>query len=215
LPAGADIFAVRVFDSGPAGTYHARAMGNLLRDRRAPSELAASRQVIDFEEKLKDFSHLAAIVEGDLESLDAAKMPPKWRDAAISGRLTFGFADAQSGLGAEGAWPMLHGKVAATIDAVCQRCLEPFQLPLAAELRLLFTDDASVGTAGDGFEVWELDEDKLRPLDLVEEALIMALPFAAMHDDDATCHEPEVLEEKPGKTTRPFADLKSQMGQED
>jgi hypothetical protein len=190
-------------------------MGNLLRDRRTPSELAASGQVIEFENKLKDFSRLAAIVEGDLESLEAARMPPHWRDAAVSGRLAFGFADAQSGFGAEGAWPMLQGKVAVTIDAVCQRCLGPFQLPLAAELRLLFADDATAGNAGDAFEVWELEEDALRPLDLVEEALIMAMPLAAMHVDDATCHEPRVLEEKPGKTIRPFADLKSQMEQED
>lgn len=190
-------------------------MGNLLRDRRAPSELAVSGQVIEFREKINDFSRLAAIVEGDLETLDAARMPPDWRDAAISGRLTFGFADAQSGLGAEGAVPMLQGRVAATLDAVCQRCLEPFQLPLAAELRLLFAEDASAGIAGDGFEVWELEEDKLRLLDLVEEALIMALPLAAMHVDDTVCHEPGALEEKPGKKLRPFADLKSQMEQDE
>jgi len=142
-------------------------------------------------------------------------MPPHWRDAAISGQMAFGFADAQSGSRAEGSWPMLQGKVAVTIDAVCQRCLEPFELPLTAELRLLFADDAAAGIADDAFEVWELEEDKLRPLDLVEEALIMALPLVAMHVDDATCHEPGVLEEKPGKTIRPFADLKSQMGQDD
>ena len=185
-------------------------------------EIAARRQSLRLAVKslnLKKNSRTSRVwprlSRGDLESLDAARMPPNWRNAAISGRLTFGFADAQSGISAGGSWPMLQGKVAVTIDAVCQRCLEPFELPLAAELRLLFADDASSGIGGDGFEVWELEEDKLRPLDLVEEALIMALPFAAMHVDDATCHGPGVLDEKSGKTTRPFADLKLQMEKDD
>jgi uncharacterized protein len=180
-------------------------MGNPLRDRRTPSELAASGQVIDFSEKLSQFARLAVIVKGDLDILDPAKLPPNWRDAVVAGQLSFGFADAQNGL------PGLEGEVATTIDAVCQRCLEPFQLSLDVELRLLFGREESAAADEDGYELWELEEEKLRPLDLVEEVLIMAMPLAAMHVDDETCHEPTETGQGPGEKLRPFAALKSQM----
>ena len=97
-----------------------------------------------------------------------------------------------------------------TIDAVCQRCLEPMKLPLTVDLRYLFTE-AGPDAVEEGIEVWEMDEELLRPLDLVEEVLIMAMPFAALHGSDAACAETESPEETKGTTTRPFADLRSQM----
>ena len=64
-----------------------------------------------------------------------------------------------------------------------------------------------------GFEVWELAEDAVRPLDIVEEALIMALPLSPLHKSRDLCGPlaDNVVQEKTG-TVRPFADLKSQMG---
>ena len=181
-------------------------MGNPLRDRRTPQELAASGQVIEISEKIGSFERLAEIVGGDLKTLDPDKLPPDWRDAVVEGQLSFGFADAQQGL------PALKGMVAVTIDAVCQRCLEPMQLPLGAELRLLFTDAEIDAGYSEEFEVWEMEEERLRPLDLVEEVLIMSMPISALHVDDAVCVEPDTDEEASEQgTTRPFADLKSQM----
>jgi uncharacterized protein len=180
-------------------------MGNLLRDRRNPSELAASGQVIEFSEKITDFERLTEIVGGDLETLDPDKLPPDWRDTVVAGQLSFGFADAQKGL------PTLQGKVAMTIDAVCQRCLEPMQVPLAAELRLLLGGDGSAIADDDGYEVWELEDETLRLLDLVEEALIMAMPFAAAHVDNEACNESGATDEVSSERIRPFAMLKSQM----
>jgi uncharacterized protein len=209
LPAllpGTDNFRAERFDSGPRGTYHARAMGNPLRDRRTPQELAASGQVIEISEKISSFERLAGIVGGDLDTLDPDKLPSDWRNAAVVGRLSFGFADAQQGLAA------LEGTVAVTIDAVCQRCLEPMQVPMAADLRLLFAAGDSDVACAEGFEVWEMEEERLRPLDLVEEVLIMSMPISALHEDDESCAEPDI-EATTGEreTTRPFADLRSQL----
>ncbi|NIV18585.1 MAG: hypothetical protein GWN47_09335 [Woeseiaceae bacterium] len=179
-------------------------MGNPLRDRRTPQELAASGQVIEIADKISDFGELSRIVGADLEALDPDKLPPDWRDADVVGQLSFGFADAQERL------PALEGEVAVTIDAVCQRCLEPMKQPLAVTLRLLF-GKGGPDAVEDGYEVWEMDEERLRPLDLVEEVLIMAMPLATLHDSDAACATTAGREEAPGSTTRPFADLKSQM----
>jgi uncharacterized metal-binding protein YceD (DUF177 family) len=183
-------------------------MGNPLRDRRTPSEWAASGQVIEFSEKIGEFNRLERIVKGDLDALDPDKLPPDWRDKVVAGQLSFGFADAHNGL------PVLAGKVSATIDAVCQRCLEAFELPLEAELRLLFGEEGVSPTEGTGYEVWQLDEDDIRPLDLVEEALIMAMPLAAMHVDSESCGGPEEQEQDSGDRIRPFAGLRSQMEDE-
>ncbi len=186
-------------------------MVNPLRDRRSPSEWAASGQVIEITEKLGNFERLAGIVRADLETLEPDRMPSRWRDAAITGRLTFGFVDAQQRM------PALEGRLEATVDVVCQRCLEPFGLPLETDLRLLFgagPTDLAGDEGYEGYEVWELDEERLRPLDLVEEVLIMALPLAALHADDAACAGPATEATEQVSTTRPFASLKAQMDDE-
>lgn len=181
-------------------------MGNPLQDRRTPQDFAASGQVIEISEKIGNFERLAEIVEADLGALEPDRLPRHWRDSPIDGQLRFGFIDAQGGA------PALEGQVVATINAVCQRCLEPFRLPLAVELRLLFGAEQSAGDGG--YEVWELKEDKLCPADLVEEVLIMAMPYSAMHDFDVHCVKADAVEDRAEKTVRPFADLKSQMDRE-
>ena len=198
-------FSQRFFDSRPGCPYHARAMGNPLRVRRPLAELAAKGQVIEIADKIGNFARLAGIVEADLARLDPDKIPQGWRDSAVSGRLVFGFADAQQQVAS------LEGEVAVTLDAVCQRCLEPFRLMLSAELRLLPTTVEEGVAAGDGFEVWELDDDMVCPADIVEEVLIMAMPLAAMHEAGDACGDHEGAEEEAPQTTRPFAALKSQL----
>jgi uncharacterized protein len=179
-------------------------MGNPLRDRHSPRELAASGQAFDFSIKIKELERLAEIVEADLKSLDPDKLPSGWRDTEVTGQLSFSFGDAQNGL------PRLEGSVAAILDAVCQRCIGPMRLPLDVDLKLVFAEDQDQAI-DENFEFWELDEENFRPLDLVEEALVMALPLAATHSDSNTCRPPD--EEKSGdkEMVRPFAALKAQM----
>lgn len=196
------------FDRRALAPYHARAMRNTLRERRAPPEWAASGQAIEIADKISSFERLAEIVGKDLETLDSEKRPANWRDAPVTGRLVFGFADAQERV------PVLEGSVVATVDAVCQRCLGPFRLPLAVEVKLLFTGGPDDRASADGYEVWELDEDRLRPLDLVDEVLVMAMPLVALHVDDAACRGPKPDDRAESSTTRPFASLRSQMGKE-
>lgn len=180
-------------------------MGNPLLDRRTPQELAAGRQVIEIIDKIDSFKQLAAVIDADLESLDAENRPKSWRDAPVEVRLEFGFADAQS------RQPGVTGEVSADIAAVCQRCLGPTTVSISQSLDLLFGETSTVDEAG-GIEVWELEEPRLRPMDLVEEVLIMALPFAAKCENDCGADETsDVVEQPKGQTTRPFADLKSQL----
>jgi uncharacterized metal-binding protein YceD (DUF177 family) len=184
-------------------------MGNPLRERRSAADLAAGAQVIEIAAKIGDFEQLSAIVEADLVALDADRMPTGWRDSAVEGSLEFGFADAQQQL------PKVNCRVGVTVDAVCQRCLEAFRLPLEAEVELLLLGLDQDVDGFDELEVWELEESLLRPQDIVEELLIMALPFAAMHKDTTSCRAlASVATESAEKMTSPFAALRDQMAQD-
>lgn len=198
-----DHFCRLLFDTEGAGTYHARAMDDLLRQRRTPHEAAASGQVIEISGKISDFPELTKIVAADLETLGGDKPSSDWRDRKVAGQLEFGFADAQ------GTIPALKGRVSATIEAVCQRCLEPFELPLQTEFALAFADEQSA--AGEEYEVWELADGELSPAGIVEEILIMSIPFAPMHANDARCIETDERLVAADEKTTPFANLKAQM----
>ncbi len=199
----------RDFDSGLRGPYHARAMGNPLRDRRPAAEWASVRQVIEIADKIGSFDGLAEVVEADLAALDANKLPSDWRDATVSGVLQFVFLDAEERV------PAVTGSATAAVSAVCQRCLEPFCLTLKIEPRLLLLEQQDTVDGYDEFEVWELDGQAVRPQDLVEELLIMALPLAPMHDDMAACKAFSAENDGADDLTKPFAGLRSQMAQND
>lgn len=203
------------FDSGLSETYHARAMGNPLLDRASPRDLAERGQIIEKEEKLELFPRLTEAVAADLGTLSADRLPPRWRQSPVAFRLVFGWADARHRV------PSLTGRVSAELPAVCQRCLEPLTLSLAQELKLLLTgqDRPAVPVeTGDDFETWEIDEPVVRPADIVDEALVMAMPLAPMHADRRECG---ALAERlaqvrgAGDTVRPFADLRTRMRQGD
>ena len=118
-----------------------------------PLELAASGQVIEFSEKISDFERLAAIVEADLEALDPDKLPSGWRDSLVSGRLSFGFADAQNNCRCSRAGS--RRRLMRFVSVAWSR----FEMPLAADLRLLLGDAESAGMSDDDLEIWELDEE--------------------------------------------------------
>ncbi len=180
-------------------------MGNPLRDRRTASEWAAVGQVIEIAEKLECFEQLGSIVEADLAVLEADRIPPNWRDSLVAGRLEFGFADAQERV------PAVNCELSVTVDAVCQRCLEAFRLALETEAKLLLLELDETADGYDEYEVWELEETTVRPKDIVEELLIMAMPFAAMHVDSAACRALSAEAGDNEEMTRPFAALRAQM----
>ena len=183
-------------------------MGNPLRVRRPVAELAAKGQIIEIADKISNFKQLAGIVEADLATLDPDKIPDDWRDSPVTGRLEFGFADAQMQVAS------IEGEVAVTIDAVCQRCLEPFRYALSAVLRLLPATAGEGVSKGTDFELWELEDASICPAEMIEEILIMAMPLSAMHDDAEVCGGYEPADEQVEQTTKPFAELRAQLDQD-
>jgi len=179
-------------------------MGNALTQRRTPAELAASGQTIEIADKISGFERLAGIVEADLAALDEGQAPPDWREAQVTGRMTFAFADDG------GRLPLLRGRASTTVYAVCQRCIRPMKLTLDVPLEYLLADGQL-----EGFEVWELDGPTLRPVDLVDEALVMAIPLSVVHVDRDDCRHMTTEAGEAEDRTRPFAALRAQMEKTD
>jgi len=75
-----------------------------------------------------------------------------------------------------------------TLTLLCQRCLEPFTLVLADRSSLaLIEPDGVEDYAPEGYEPLVLEEAKLRPIALLEDELIMALPLVPRHADEGDC----------------------------
>lgn len=180
-------------------------MGDPLRQRHAPVDLADEGQVIEINDKISDYQRLSEIVGTDLAALDAGRVPADWAAAPLTGRLAFGYA------GIDRQAPALEGAVCVEIDAVCQRCLGPFRLPLSAELKLLLSTPGRPISPREGYETWELAEDRVQPAEIVEEALIMAMPLSAKHVDRDACTAVAGGPAPADETVRPFATLRERM----
>jgi len=181
-------------------------MANPLLDRATPQGLARVSQVIDCKVELKQFARLSAAVAAELAGLADAQKPAAWQQAPVGIRLRFGYADA------EGRVPTVVGDARTTVAAVCQRCLEVFELSLATELAYLLAEPDAAVPELSGYEVWELGEASFRPADLVDEALLMAWPLAAAHALPADCGPlADKLGAEASEMVRPFADLRARL----
>jgi uncharacterized protein len=68
------------------------------------------------------------------------------------------------------------------VELVCQRCLEPFRYELADTLDVVLIDGASLpATTPAGIEPFELEGGRLQPAQLIEDELIVAIPFVPKH----------------------------------
>lgn len=112
----------------------------------------------------------------------------------------------------ETGMPYVEVTVAATVWLRCQRTLEPFAYEVDHRSRLgLLASEQDEPALPAGFEPLVVTDDQVRPADLVEDELILALPLVPRSGDgprdyvSGTPDEPAVAEEQDG----PFAALKA------
>ncbi|MEO8777065.1 MAG: YceD family protein [Rhodanobacter sp.] len=103
----------------------------------------------------------------------------------------------------------------ASLTLICQRSLEPFVLPVALQTRLgLITDEHDEAGLPPECEPLLVAEDGLlRPADIVEDELLLALPLVPVNPDsalpdDVTGHDPERDFAGEGRSENPFAVLR-------
>jgi len=186
-------------------------MAPQITESKSPRQWAEFGQAIDFQKEVKAFPKLYDSLTGELAALDAAAKPGDWAGRPVIGTTRFTFLDSTSGL--------VVAHLVARVDApvVCQRCLGPLEVSLEIDERYLLVREGEQ-VARDDYERWDYEGDRLRPLDLVDETLVMALPLVttcAAYEKCAAYDESSALfvAEAPAgeRTTRPFAGLKGAL----
>lgn len=181
-------------------------MTHPLLDRVLPEEWADRSQVIDFKGVIGDFERLSSLSERDLRAVDASERPQDWPDWPVEVELSFGWLDPDRQL------PAARGRITAAVPAVCQRCLETFEMPIDVAVNIVFGDVESAKRTAAQYDVWDLDDQAVRVQDVVEETIVMALPLAPTHGSASDCGVlAERLTDGAAEVVRPFAGLRAQM----
>jgi uncharacterized protein len=85
---------------------------------------------------------------------------------------------------------IVTGACELVIRPICQRCLGRVDLDLRCELRLaLIGSESEADDLPEDLDPAVVEEDRVRPLDLVEEELLLALPLVPMHPAGACENE--------------------------
>jgi uncharacterized protein len=86
----------------------------------------------------------------------------------------------------------LKGSADARVSVVCQRCLQPAQLTLHADIALavIWTEEQAQNLSKD-LDPWVLEEGPADIYQAVEEELLLVLPMVAYHEEQ--CIDPSVL----------------------
>ncbi len=107
--------------------------------------------------------------------------------------------------------PFVELSIEAGLPLVCQRSLERFVFPVKTVQRLgLIRDEADEAALPPGYEALLVPEDGLlRPVDLVEDELVLAVPVVPLAPDSAPVDRTWSAGEEELKAASPFAALAS------
>ena len=99
-------------------------------------------------------------------------------DGDIYAELTFG---------QKGRVLFVSGKVTATLQVTCQRCMSPMDLPLETDFSLaLVHDESSIDRVPEGYEPLLLEDEAMSVPNLLEDELLLAMPLVPMHEADCS-----------------------------
>ncbi|HEY1589564.1 MAG TPA: YceD family protein [Rhodanobacter sp.] len=109
----------------------------------------------------------------------------------------------------------LDVRAQASLKLVCQRTLEPFVLPVAVNTRLglIRQERDEAGLPPDCEPLLVAEDGRLKPADVIEDELLLALPLIPVNPDsslpdEVTGHEPEQDSTGEGRSENPFAVLR-------
>jgi uncharacterized protein len=102
----------------------------------------------------------------------------------------------------------------ATLTMTCMRTMESFQLPVSVRTRLglLRLERDEAGLPPDCEPLLVPENGRLKPADVIEDELLLALPLVPVNPDSSlpdgvTGHEPEDIPAGEGRAENPFAVL--------
>lgn len=128
--------------------------------------LGARESVLSGEIELNRFNRLAAMLHSDAGSVTT----------------TLRFRQESGG------WLIIDMEYDATVQLVCQRCLEPLDYRVRDHVEMALLESPSLEPhVPQGYEPLVLDEDRLMPAMLIEDELIISLPIVPRHDRPEGC----------------------------
>lgn len=141
-------------------------MSSRLPEQVAPCALADSGRQLQGQVRIASLQRLQDVLH------DAA--------GALEVRMRFGLS--------EQGVRYVAGSIAGTLTLCCQRCLEGVAFPVEIDFRVgLVRGPDEAERLPEGFEPLILAEDRVRPADLVEDELLLAIPDMPVHGQAETC----------------------------
>jgi uncharacterized protein len=96
----------------------------------------------------------------------------------------------------------VRGQVQAEVPLVCQRCLDPVTVPVDASVLLAVVSGVNeAARLPDAYEPLLAEDDRIAPLDLIEDEIILALPHVPRHEPRQACRNVSETEEDAGSAT--------------
>lgn len=143
--------------------------------------------------------------EGRVPLSALARLEPSLADADGECRFTLEFGQDPLQV------PFVELAIETGLPLVCQRSLERFVFPVKTVQRLgLIRDEAEEAALPPGYEPLLVPEDgQLRPLDLVEDELVLALPVVPVAPDSDPVERTWSASEEEQQAASPFAALAS------
>lgn len=156
-----------------------------------------------------------AVLEGRIRLADMARL----HDALVE---TEGTVDAVLRFGRENGRPLVRGHVKGVLPLRCQRCLEVMHWPVDSAFLLgIVAGEDEAARLPEEIDPLLLGTEALRPVDIVEDELILALPVVARHEDGQQCvprdrnFGGEAPKTEESRKDNPFAALKALRGGKD
>jgi uncharacterized protein len=103
-------------------------------------------------------------------------------------------------------YPSLHLLIKTDLPAICQRCLEEMQIKLDLNLDYLISEKVDDALDENDEIDWLETNNAMDLQELIEDELLLALPFAPMHDKNCS-----KLSMQSGEKPNPFAVLKGKI----
>ncbi|MFP4129276.1 MAG: YceD family protein [Halorhodospira sp.] len=160
----------------------------MLPDRLAPDAFAASPRVYEGTLALADMPRLAPLL--------AAAEGDAWLQIA-------------PGLDEHGR-RHLEGRIEAAIPLTCQRCLEPYRYPVAEAFSVVVVASEAEGEGLPPELEPYVSAGTVRPREVAEEELLLALPAVTLHPAGA-CEPPAHDAEAQREALSPFAALRGRV----
>lgn len=172
-------------------------------NKRIPRRVAARK-----------FAHQGVVLEGQIAGSELGRLGQAVQSAAAPIEAELHFAIDESG------FRTLSGHVHTTINAICQRCMQPMPVELESQLSVaMVSSDDEARQLPKQLEPWLIDRDEVEAdlYAVIEDELLLALPMVLYHDhsciDDELYSSGEAAEDAaPENAPTPFQILEQLKG---